>query len=121
MMMPPLPLDDLNDEEKLDAWKEINIQTGEAACGKAREVQMGKLLKGNWRSEEKIVIIDAGGENETRVRFEDLPVQLVIRIKGETEYRFYILGMDDDGKLHMIRDRDGGSLDWKSRVPPFAG
>lgn len=57
---------------------------------------------------EKKIIFNSGTNNELSFRFRQLPIE--VKIIEDTGPRFYILGADDNGELHMIRDREGGSL-----------
>jgi len=69
---------------------------------------VGKLLAGKWKTDGRIIAINPGEDDEIQFPFESLPVQIVIN--DEDELHYFILGADDEGELHMIRDRDGGSL-----------
>lgn len=69
---------------------------------------MGKLLIGKWKTDGRSIVINPGTDDELRFSFDSLPIQIVIDDEAGPQY--FILGADDEGELHMIRDRDGGSL-----------
>lgn len=65
---------------------------------------MGKLLFGNFYSDNGKIIINPGMEDEIEIFFEQLPVQFVIN--GQ----YYILGQDANEDFHLIQDKEGGSI-----------